>query len=299
MDAAAGTGGGATDAVTESAPGEIAAGCTACTDYAAPAQAGRVTTAALDQLSGIAASRKNPGVLFVHNDRNMPELWAVSTAGALLATFTYTGVTVRDVEDIAVGPCPTGTCVFLADIGGNLAARPDYTIVRIPEPTVATGGSAAPVSLAADKLVYTYPDGALHNAESLLIDPRSGTPYVIDKVAAGMHSTAYRLSSTFGGAPIVATKIGELPVPAAGDMPATAADAHPCGTGFILATGNTAYEFRIAPTAPFEDAFKATPVAVPAATEQQREGIAYQPDGRGYFTNSEGSMQPINRVVCK
>jgi hypothetical protein len=93
--------------------------------------------------------------------------------------------------------------------------------------------------------------------------------------------------------------VGELPVPAAGDRPATAADAHPCGTGFILATGNAAYEFRIAAGAPFDDAFKATPVPVPVAAEQQREGISYQPDGRGYFTNSEGAMQPINHTACK
>jgi hypothetical protein len=98
---------------------------------------------------------------------------------------------------------------------------------------------------------------------------------------------------------LVATKLGELPVPAAGDMPATAADAHPCGTGFILATGNTAYEFRIAPGAPFEDAFEATPVAVPVAPEQQREGISYQPDGRGFFTDSEGTTQPIHHTSCK
>jgi hypothetical protein len=301
--AKADTGPAPADAPVESAPGEVQvpAGCMACAAYGTPAPIGRVTGATMDQLSGIAASHKNPGVLYVHNDRTSTTVWAISEAGAVLATFNFTGVTVRDVEDVSVGPCATGTCVYLADIGGNLGARPDFTIVRFPEPTVAIGapGSAAPVNVAAEKLVYTYPDGMLHNAESLLVDPRSGTTYVIDKVAAGMHSTAYRLSATFGGAPIVATKLMELPVPAAGDMPAIAADAHPCGAGFILATGNTAYEFRIAPTAPFEDAFKATPAVVPAAQEQQREGITYAPDGRGYYTNSEGSMQPINRVGCK
>jgi hypothetical protein len=88
-------------------------------------------------------------------------------------------------------------------------------------------------------------------------------------------------------------------VPLAGDQPATAADAHPCGTGFILRTGNAAYEFRIAASAPFEDAFRATPVAVPVAQELQSEGISYQPDGRGFYTNSEGAMQPIHRTACR
>jgi hypothetical protein len=273
--------------------------CVACTDYAPAMQTGRVMTAALDQLSGIAASHKNPGVLFVHNDRNTPVFWAVSDTGALLATFMYTGATVRDVEDIAVGACPTGSCVYLADIGANLATRPDFTIVRVPEPTVASNGTAAPVSVAVEKLVYTYPDGGQHNAESLLIDPRTGTLYIIDKVDAGMHSTVYRLPAGFGAAPVVAVKVVELPVPMAGDTPATAADSHPCGTGFILRTNNTAYEFRIAATAPFEDAFRATPVAVPVGQEMQGEGVSYQPDGRGFYTNTEGAMPPIHHTACR
>jgi hypothetical protein len=287
------------DAPPEASAGEVPSACAPCTDYAPAAESGRVTAAALDQLSGVAASRRNPGVLFVHNDHSTPEFWALGQDGALRASFTYSGATVRDVEDIAVAACPSGTCVFLADIGGNLAARPDYTIARVPEPVVALGGAPTSVALAADRLVFTYPDAAQHNAESLMIDPRSGTLYVIDKVAAGAHSTVYRLAATFGGATVIATKVVELPVPMSGDQPATAADAHPCGTGFILRTYNTAYEFRIAATAPFEDAFRAPPVAVPVAQERQGEGIAYQPDGRGFFTNSEGAMQPINHTGCR
>ncbi|HXI59003.1 MAG TPA: hypothetical protein VNO55_23210 [Polyangia bacterium] len=310
--AAGGDGGSAVDAAgsppdapSETAAPDVPAGettamCTPCTDYAPATLTGSVQDATLNQLSGIAVSHRNPGVLFVHNDHTATVFWALSPTGALLATFNYTGVTVRDVEDIAVGSCPGGTCVYLADIGGNLAPRPDYTIVRVPEPVVATaGGTAAPASVAAEKLVFTYPDGALHNAESLLIDPRSGTLYIIDKVNAGMHSTAYRLPAGFGGGPVVAVKIGELPVPMANDTPATAADAHPCGTGFILRTNNTAYEFRIAATAPFEDAFKATPIAVPVGQEQQGEGVSYQPDGRGFYTTTEGNTPPIHHMACR
>src|SRR5687767_12266074 len=43
---------------------EVGGACTPCTDYAAPVETGRVMTAALNQLSGIAVSHKNPGVLF-------------------------------------------------------------------------------------------------------------------------------------------------------------------------------------------------------------------------------------------
>jgi hypothetical protein len=85
----------------------------------------------------------------------------------------------------------------------------------------------------------------------------------------------------------------------AGDQPATAADAHPCGVGFILRTNNTAYEFRIAAGAPFEEAFRATPTTVPAGPDVQSEGITYRSDGAGYYTNSEGARPPIHAVRCR
>jgi hypothetical protein len=274
------------------------AACSACAAYGPVQKVGMVQTGALNMLSGIAASHRNPGVLFVHNDGAQPEFFAVSEAGALLGTFTIGGVTARDVEDIAVGRCPTGLCVFLADIGNNVTPRPDFVILRTPEPAVAMNSGGAPVTVTGERLVFTYPDG-LHNAETLLVDPATGSLYVISKLAAGMPSSVYRLPTTFGGASAVATKVADLTVPAAGDQPATGGDAHPCGTGFLLRTNTILYEFRIPAGAPFEDAFRATPMAVPSAQEQQGEGVTYSPDGRSYFTTSEGSSPPINRVSCR
>ena len=69
-------------------------------------------------------------------------------------------------------------------------------------------------------------------------------------------------------------------------------------TGFLLRTNNTLYEFRIPVGTAFEEAFFATPVEVPVATEQQGEAVTYRPDGSGYYTTSEGSSPPINAVSC-
>ena len=291
--------GGGMDAAAPDGPGPAApdvapTACGVCAAYAPAEMVGQVQDPQLNAVSGIAASWRTPGVLYVHNDRDRPEFAAVTESGAVMARFALTGVTVRDVEDIAVGRCPAGTCVHLADLGNNVTPRPDFQILRLPEPAITGGGNA--VSLPAERLVFTYPDGP-HNAESLLIDPGSGALYVITKVAAGARSTVYKLPAFGAGG--AATRIADLPVPAAGDQPATAADAHPCGAGFLLRTNNTAYEFRVPLGSPLEDAFKATPTAVPVGNEQQSEGIAYRPDGRGYYTTSEGARPPIHRVGCK
>src|SRR6185312_841476 len=74
-------------------------------------------------------------------------------------------VTNVDYEDIAVGPCAAGHCVFVADIGDNDALRPSCVLYRLPEP--AKLGSA---ELTPEALPFVYPDGP-HNAETLLVHP--------------------------------------------------------------------------------------------------------------------------------
>ncbi|MEO8213780.1 MAG: hypothetical protein ABI560_11335, partial [Myxococcales bacterium] len=266
--------------------------------YGTPSLAGRIGASALNNVSGMAASQRNPGILYVHNDMTRTQFFALDQSAALLATFTFAGTPVVDLEDMAVGHCPSGNCVYLADIGGNTSSRTNYGILRLAEPAVSPGQPPVTTAVTVEKLTFSYPDGAIHNAESLLIDPGSDEIYVITKETSGP-STVYRLSPTFGGSATVAEKVVTLTVPKAADGPATAASAHPCGSGFLLRTNTVVYEFRIAPGAPFETAFAVAPAVVPLLVETQGEAITYRPDGRGYLTTGEGAAQPINQVGCR
>jgi len=123
--------------------------------------------------------------------------------------------------------------------------------------------------------------------------------YVVTKLADGQASSIYALPDPpLADALNVATKVADLPVPMAGDMAASAAAAHPCGTGFLVRTYNAVYEFRIPAGAPFADAFAVEPVALPAPDEPQSEGITYLPDGRGYVSAGESAGAPIYQALC-
>ncbi|MET0594216.1 MAG: hypothetical protein ABW133_16055 [Polyangiaceae bacterium] len=280
-------------------PNDAPSTCGLCTGYGPAEQAGKITTSSLNALSGLSASLRNAGVVYVHNDRNVAQFSAVSEAGALLGTFNVTGAAVDDIEDMAVAHCPSGTCVYLADVGGNITPRTQFGVVRVPEPQVDVNTPGGTTSIAGEKLLFSYPDGANHNAESILVDPQSETIYVITKVAAGMPSAVYKFPATFGAGALTATKVIDLTVPKSTDKEATSASAHPCAPAFLLRTYNTLYEFRAAPGAMLEAAFAATPTVVPVATESQGEGVAYRADGKGYFTTTEGSQPPLNRVGCQ
>src|SRR4051812_26592257 len=63
---------------------------------------GLVLEPQLREISGLAASRTHPDVLWVHNDGgNAARLYAIGKRGSLLATFDIAGVANTDWEDIA------------------------------------------------------------------------------------------------------------------------------------------------------------------------------------------------------
>jgi hypothetical protein len=121
--------------------------------------------AELPEGSGLAASRRTPGRFWSHNDSGEPVLFALDGNGRVIGRLTISGAAVEDWEAVAVGPCPSGSCIYVADIGDNDAERRRITVYRVMEPVEASGSAAV-----ADVFHATYPDGA-HDAESLLVTP--------------------------------------------------------------------------------------------------------------------------------
>jgi hypothetical protein len=132
----------------------------------------------LPEASGVVASRRHPGRLWAHNDSGDGGLVAVTDRGAVVARVRLTGVPIDDWEALAVGPCPSGTCLYIGDIGDNDASRKRITVYRVPEP------DAAATSIAVrDAFHATYPDGA-HDAEVLFVTPK-GEMFIVTKGETG------------------------------------------------------------------------------------------------------------------
>lgn len=149
----------------------------ACPRYGAPERLATISDAALGEISGIVPASQ-PGSFWVHNDSgDGPHAYLVTSAGKRAATFTFGGGRAVDVEDMARGPrAPSGTYLYLADIGDNLAERRDgVTILRAREPDV-----GAPPQLPVETMRLTYPGGAM-DAEAFLVDPRTGELVIVAK----------------------------------------------------------------------------------------------------------------------
>ncbi|MFL6117835.1 MAG: WD40 repeat domain-containing protein [Catenulispora sp.] len=136
----------------------------------------------ITESSGLAASHLHPGIYWTHNDSDDgPYIYAVdSSTGRTVARVTLSGIgSPRDVEAISIGP---DNQIYVGDIGDNLGGKWPYVwIYQLPEPK-----KLVDQTVRATQYVVKYTDGA-RNAESLVVDPKTGRAYIIDKNENGGH----------------------------------------------------------------------------------------------------------------
>jgi autotransporter-associated beta strand protein len=255
---------------------------------------GTLQNSSIDEASGIVASRLNTNVLWTHNDSgNAAQLFAMTPAGASLGTYTLSGTSNFDWEDIATGPGPTAGVndLYAADIGDNDAIRSSVSVYRVVEPTVSDTQSAQTVTVSgATKLTFAYPNGA-HDAESLFVDPLTKDIYIVSKREA----TKYVYRAAYPQATSGTTTM-TLVASLNNANWITAADISSDGNRIIMRAPDvgTGLLYTRPAGGTVADAFATTPVAIPLLAEAQGEAIGFDPAGRGYYTTSEGVGGPVH-----
>jgi hypothetical protein len=299
-------------ATAEDAAATAAALCAASPPMETP---GVVASADLVEISGLAASRAYTGLIWAHNDSgDTARVFAMDIRGEHLGAFTLAGAEAIDWEDMAIGPGPQAGVdyLYLADIGDNQAQRPEVHIYRVPEPAVDADALASAADLSGvDKLVLRYPDRP-HDAEVLLVDPATGDVLIITKEIAGGPSFVFRApGSVDTGTAFVLELVAEIPFPSfvssteipadasalvrgVGHLP-TGGDISPDGGLVAIRTYATIWVWPRAAGTTAWDAFSETPCEAPSSIEAQGEALAFDADGRGYLTVSEGPNQPLHR----
>jgi hypothetical protein len=263
-----------------------------------------VTNPDIVEASGLAASRRNANVLWVHNDRgDTSRVFAISTTGASLATFVLAGAEASDWEDIAVGPGPIAgvSYLYVGDIGDNSANSDTIEVYRVAEPAV-TASSAEVTLSGVDRLEFRYPGGQGDNAETLLVDPTNGDLYVVTKSDTG-EARVYRASPPF--VPLrrttmtLVTTLQFGSAPLLGDASATGGDISPNGELIAIRSYDTAYAWRRPAGTTVEEALATPPCSLPVRAEAQGEAFGFFSDGTGYFTVSEGTNEQLSRYVAR
>jgi hypothetical protein len=232
--------------------------------------------------SGIAVSRSNPGRVWAHNDSGRPEIMSLSDRGAVLGGIQLTGASIDDWEAAAVGPCPTGSCLYVGDIGDNDAKRKHITVYRLPEPSNASG------SIDVREVFHAaYPDGP-HDAESLLITP-AGEILVVTKGHTGPIAIYRFPRESKPGTTVELERIAEprFPGKTSRDDRITDGAVSPSGTRVVLRTNRALY-FYAASDFTSGKWREAGRVDLQALGEPQGEGVAFADDSTIYLVGEGG-----------
>jgi hypothetical protein len=232
-----------------------------------------VRNADLPEGSGVAASRRVPGVLWAHNDSADPVLIKLDANGRTIGRVRVTGAGVEDWEDIAVGPCPQESCLYIGDIGDNSGRRKYITVYRVSEPH-----GQADATAAAEAFRAAYPDGP-HDAESLFVTT-DGDVYIVTKGDPGPVAL-YRFPRPLRTGEVMRLERVGQPL-RSGDVPArerpTAADASRDGRWVAIRTTHSVAFYRAADllAGRWQEAFRAD---VTSIGEPRGEGIALGANG--------------------
>ncbi|MCB9663516.1 MAG: hypothetical protein H6732_05370 [Alphaproteobacteria bacterium] len=262
-----------------------------CPPEAAQAVAGAVVTdPRVTETSGLVASRTRPGSWWLHNDSgDKPRVLAIGADGAVVAEVTLSGMTAADVEDLTWLPSDDGDVLVLGDIGDNARARVGVWLVQTPPLDPAAGD----VTVEVTPRTLVYGDDLRHDAETLLTDPLDGALYVVSKELIEPVATLYR--ATTGDEAdvleVVATvDVGRLGAPAA---TFTGGDISPDGRWIALRTYDRGWVFPRPRGTTVADALQAEPCVLDLQPQRQGESLAFDPQGLGLATLSEGEGQTL------
>lgn len=171
---------------------------------------GYLANKALTEASGLAASRRNAGLLWALNDSgNGPYLYAVGTDGTDYGRMRLRDAENVDWEDLAAFRFKGRHYLLVADFGDNAARRNHCVFYVVPEPALPENGFGADAAVRwARRIVFRYADGP-RDCESVAVDPRQGKIYWLTKRIDPPQLYALPLVPDSGENP-VAQKIADL-----------------------------------------------------------------------------------------
>lgn len=271
--------------------------------YDPPKIIGKIRSGDIAESSGIAASRCQNDVLWTHNDSDEgPYIFAFKPTGESLGTWKVQNSVNVDWEDIAAHKDKSGKCfLYIGDIGNNEQQFIEHSVYRIAEPIVKESDARSDrknplITEPAEIVKFRYPD-TKQNAETLVVQPMTGSIYVLTKRLVGP-SGVYRIRPDFGKPETQKAQIiAEISVPAIPNGLLTGGDVSPDGKRVILCDYSQGYEFALPDgAANFDEIWLQKPEVVDLGERNQGESVCYSIDGSSIFATSEGQRPPMIEV---
>jgi hypothetical protein len=262
-----------------------------------PIVAGQLAAPPRNETSGLAASLRTPGLLWLHDDSGGDAaLFAVGPDGRTRGRLEIAGVRNVDWEDLASAELDGRPWLVIGDVGDNLARRASVALHFVEEPTK----PATPRATPAATLRVRYADGP-RDCEGVAVDPRERAVYLLSKRDLPPRLYRVELPSPLRSGDVVARQVGLVP----GLPQPTEAQrrlkghlgrhrAEPCaldfaadGSAALVVTYGDVLLFPRRSGATWAEALQGTPVRLAEHGLPQAEAGCFARDGRTIHVASE------------
>lgn len=248
----------------------------------------------ITESSGMAASRRLPGFLWLHNDSgDRPRLFLVAPDGSTRAVLSVSGATAVDWEDMCSFEVNGDPWLLVADVGDNAlnrgTTRPPSRLYLFREPDLRSGYQEISCSVEVDITVSW--EGGAANCESVCVDPLRKEILLLEKSLAMGRLCRVPLRLDQKSQRHEAAIIAHLGLPFS-----TAMDLSADGTVLVVANMWNGAVVRRQTDETWAKALErgGRPLTLPA--RRQGETICFDADDRTIFVNSEGPREPLWRL---
>lgn len=226
----------------------------------------------ISEVSGLADSRQNTGMIWVHEDSGNPaQLYLLGHDGALKKVIPVKGMANRDWEDISLNDGK----LFIADIGDNSGSYPEYYLHFLDEPSI-----TADTIRHWETIRFVYADGA-RDAEALIVDPITKDVFILTKrdIPSRIYKIAFPYNTSSTSTASFAGSLGYSGVVSA----AISAD----GRSILVKTYDGIQYYSRAGSETIPQSLAKAYTSIKYVLEPQGEAIGFAQDGGGFFTLSE------------
>jgi hypothetical protein len=270
--------------------------------FVGPIEAGELGAPPKLETSGLAASRRNPGVLWTHDDSGgASALYAVKTTGAKLGTLQIKGAKNEDWEDLASYELAGKSWLLIADTGDNDAKRATVMLHVVEEPLIDASKSEGDWSARPTRTIrLRYEDGP-RDCESVAVDVAGRAVYLLTKREDVKRLYRVELEPKDANAVSIARHVGlisQLPQPTSAQRgikgylgrrraEVTAMDFTADSTAAVVLTYGDLWMFVRRAQEPWADTFARAPVALPGHGLIQAEAACFSSDGQQIYVAAE------------
>ena len=288
----------------------LAAGCGEPPPAAVKTQIAALAVDALDEVSGLAVSRRAPDIVWTNNDSDgQPVLYALGLDGKLRGRVRVAGVKNIDWEDMASFQLDGRAWLLIADTGDNGGNRRNCALHVIAEPEASELDPQRELSVSISWSIPVRYENGPHDCESVAVDVREGLVYLLQKRILPNPLFVLPLRPAAPALAPVAkevAKVGHIPQPnsqqrafpvATGRWRGnpTAIDIAADGLCALVLTYGDVLLFPRQPGETWARAFSRRPIILPAHGLEQAEAACFSADGKAVFVTEERLHAPLLR----